>query len=97
MRETQKEATVPSSQDKMTETIPMVKEETEETAIIHQLVTSTIVSSMIWGTNGSATGHWLVRASHQAVKRGESQEVLMMEHFKTDSVFQICLSRYGCK
>ena len=37
-------------------TIPTLKEETEETAINHQLVKSTILPCIIWETNGSATG-----------------------------------------
>lgn len=83
--EAREEVAVPASPDKATQIIPMVKEETEETAINNQLVKSTIVSGIIWETNGTASGCWFLRASHQAARPGESQnKVLMLEHFNSD-------------
>lgn len=49
----------------------LIWKETEETAINPQLEESTVVSSIILETKVSATGHWIFRASHQAVKYGK--------------------------
>lgn len=53
-KEAKEEAAMPVFRDKMTQTIPKVKEEMEEPAFNHQLVKSTIISSIIWDTNSSA-------------------------------------------